>query len=537
MYNWLVIVPPLLVVICALLTRRMILSFFVGIVSASLIATSGKWYAALRLALARTAESAGLNKLSSLQDIWNNWSLCIFSFLICLGILLILLQHSGGAQAFQQIAQRKVKNKRSTEVASLLLSLFFFIDDYFSALTVGSVMRPLAYLHKVHPVKLAFLVTAMAQPITILSPLTSWVGEIVLQLKQVGVSSPGTETIIAADPYYVFLRAIPFIFYAILLIVGTWYIVLRRISYGPMAHYEQQHTFNEEDAALIKDGKSASIIDFIIPLALLIGSVFIMLLLTGNFYLFGGTHGLLESLKNSSVHQALLVGGLSSVFISLIFFLIRGKIMPNAVAHLFYQGTALMLPSIAMLISAWTLSLLLKQDLQTGAYVATLFSHFVSILFFPLMCFVGSACIAWMIGSAWATMGLMFPIIVPMLKTLLDLQANAPLESVPLMLPVLGATLSGCIMGTHLSLISDNPIMASASTGANHFDLVKAMSWYIAPVALASAVAYTVLGLSSQSHPTQAHIGALIAGIVVTILLLELAQRSFGSAQLPEKNK
>ncbi len=530
MYNWLVLLPPLIVVICALITRRMILSFFIGIVIAALIATQGSFYQAALLTVKRFGESSGITKLTNMHDVWTNWSICIFAFLICLGILLITLQYTGGAEAFQRIANRQITSKKSAEVGSLILSLFFFIDDYFSALTVGSVMRPIAYLHKVHPVKLAFLVTAMAQPLTILSPLSSWVGEIVLQLKQVGIDNAGPGTIIAADPYYVFLSTIPLLFYAIILVACTWYIVLRGISYGPMACYESEFMqLNPAETALSPEAKSASFIDFILPLFLLISTVFVTLLFTGNFYWFGRNNGFVDALKSGSVHQALLIGGLSSVVISFIYFLSQKKMALQNLLPIITRGTALMLPSIIMLIHAWTLSLLLKQDLHTGAYVASFFVLYVSQLFFPVVCFLSSALIAWMIGSAWATMGLMFPIVVPMVKTLLALPSNTPLDAVPFILPVIGATLSGCIMGTHVSLISDNPIMASASTGANHFNLVQAMSWYVAPVAVACTSAYCVLGIVIPIVGLfHASALSLLGGIFVGCLLLESGQWMFG---------
>lgn len=527
MYNWLVVIPPLLVVISALITQRMILSFCIGIFAAGLIATNLHVTDALSLILTRFGESSGVTKITSLADIAHNWSIGIFTFLICVGILLVLLQYSGGAQAFQRIASHHITSRRSTEVASLLLSPFFFIDDYFSALTVGSVMKPLALLHQVHPIKLAFLVVAMAQPITILSPLSSWIGEIILQFRQVGISKTGQGIIISADPYYVFLQAIPFILYASLMIVGTWYIVLRRIAYGPMATYERENNSSPQEKIIFK--KTSSLFDFIFPIGLLICSVFTMLLITGNASIFGGTNSIGQALKNGSVHQALCAGGLISVLASMLLYLLVRKITFSLLTTIVKEGAMLMIPSIVMLVCAWTLSLLLKQDLRTGDYIATLFSNFIGIPLFPLVCFVSSACVAWMIGSAWATMGLMFPITVPMLQTMVALPQQATLDQAFMVLPVIGATLSGCIMGTHLSLLSDNPIMAAASSGANHFKLVKAMSWYIVPIGIATGLAYLMLGtMLGATSPTKALMVSFTAGAISVAMLLELGQAIFG---------
>lgn len=526
-HTWIVIIPPLLVLLSVLITRRMILSFLVGIVSSALIVTQGAIYPALLLITKRFGESSGLDKIYSWQALWTNWNLSIFIFLLSLGILITLLQRSGSTQAFIQLAQKRVKSKQSAEVTSLLLSLAFFIDDYFSALTVGSVMRPLAAAYRVPSVKLAFLVTALASPISILSPLSSWVGEIIAQLRQVGIAK-APDAVIAADPFYVFLKSIPFIFYAFLMIFSAWYIVLRNISYGPMAVYEEHETV---PTPLIhkEETQSVSIFYFAFPLLLLIGLVFTTLLATGGYTLFGGTSSLLEALKNGSIQQAFLVSGIGTLLISFPFFWLHGRIAINDMGSLIWQGAWLMIPSIIMLVHAWTLSVILKADLQTGTYFASLFCAVVCINLLPLMSFITSALIAYMIGSAWATMGLMFPIVIPILKVLVQLPTGAPLEAVPLALPAIGATLSGCIIGTHLSFIADNPIMAATSSGAPHFELMKAMTWYVLPVGISTALAYWVLGIFFASWGLlHSLIFGLITGILAVVLLFEIAQWLFG---------
>lgn len=530
MYSPLSIIPPLLVITCALITRRMILSFLVGIITAAFIATSGSFYETFALGTQRFIENTGLHKLSSVKEILSNWNLAIFVFLLSLGILIGMLQRAGGTQAFQRVVNRWVKSCCSTEIASLLLSIVFFIDDYLSALTVGSIMRPLAQVHKVHPVKLAFLVTAMAQPITILSPLSSWVGEIIVQLKQVGIEPAGPNATVLADPFYVFVRAIPFIFYAFFMIVTSWYIVLRRISYGPMVCYETP-SYNPEQIVfgVEQTPQQSSVLDFLFPLCTLISLVFFTLLITGDYSFLSNTVSFAQALKNGSMHQALLIGGLGSILLSSIFFILRARFKPSTLITILKEGMLLMTPSIIMLIHAWTLSALLKQDLNTGSYIATVFAPLVNTLFFPLICFIFSALIAWMIGSAWATIGLMLPIALPMLKTLLSLPVPVLLNEIPLLLPALGAILSGCIMGTHCSFISDNPIMSSASTGAVHFEHVKTMLWYVMPAALASVVAYSAIGLSITIFGLfKALIFTLLAGGLLTVLFLEIASYLFG---------
>ena len=525
--SWIVVIPPLLVIASVLLTQRMLLSFLVGIVSSALIVTSGNIPNALLLSLKKLWLNTGLAQATSLQGFLSSWNLLIFIFLISLGILIALLSETGAAQAYLNLVRTKVKSKKAAEVASLVLSLLFFIDDYFSALTVGSVMRPLAQLYHVHPVKLAFLVTAMATPVTILSPISSWVGEIVLQLKQVGIGPSGATTVIAGDPYLIFLQAIPFIVYALLLIVSTWYIVLRGISYGPMRKYDA-YAGSDSDHPISLD-RTSSLFDFVFPLTVLIATIFFMLLFTGNFFLFGGTNSFADAIKNASVHQALFTGGIVSLLASIIYFFAQGKITIQSLKKCIVMGFNLMFPSILMLVCAWSLGNILKNDLQTGSYVATLVSTFINLQLFPVICFLFAGLIAMMIGSAWATIGLMFPIIIDMLQKLLHLAPNTPAEAVPLIIPVVAATLSGCVIGTQLSILSDNPIMSSASTGASHLEHVKTTAWYVIPVGFSAAVAYIIIGSMSHSLGTEKSLLlGLASGLILSISLLELGQYFFG---------
>ncbi len=526
MPEWIVLLPPLLVIISVLTTRRMIFSFLLGIITSALIVKGGNIIQAAQLTLQHLWQSTGLSKATSVAGFLSSWKLLIFIFLLSLGIVIVLLSDSCAARAYIQLVQKKVKTKKDAESASLILSLFFFIDDYFSALTVGSVMRPLALLHNVHPVKLAFLTTAMATPLTILSPISSWVGEIVLQLKQVGIGPSGPNTVIATDPYTVLVSAIPYLLYPLLLILGTWYIVLRGISYGPMQKYDNY--VSPTHPTITNVGKNASLIDFILPIAVLTTTVFCMLLYTGGYTLLGGTNSFITAIKHSTVHLALFTGGLTSLFVSIIYFYTKGTIPANKIGPSMKKGFMLMFPSILMLISAWSLGAILKNDLQTGSYIATLVASVINIEFFPVICFLFAALIAWLIGSAWATIGLMFPIVIDMLQKLLNIGFNVPLCSVELIIPLVGATLSGAVFGVHLSVLSDNPIMSAASTGANHLEHIKTMAWYVIPIGLVAGLGFTFIGLTLDTlgHSLSLTI-AMLGSILLTAALLELCQYLF----------
>lgn len=521
--TWLVTIPPLLVVVTVFFTRRMLFSLLVGIACGALIACDGTLICATSLGIKRLFESTGLSNIGSFDAIINNWNLLIFSFLLCIGILITLLGYTGAAQAYARLVHKRVKTKKQAQAASLLLSLIFFIDDYFSALTVGSVMRPVAALYKIHPVKLAFLTTAMATPLTILSPISSWVGEIMLQFKQVGISQTA-NSLIYADPFYVFVCSIPFIIYAVFMVISAWYIVLRSISYGPMKEYETITAENKPEDHTLHGNHHGSLFDFFFPIIILMATIAITLLATGNWTFFGGTASLIQALKNGSMSQALALGGIISVITTFIFLLARKKIKLSQIGMICKEGVLLMYASILMLICAWALGSLLKNDLQTGFYIAHLLGTIIHAWVLPVICFVLSALIATLIGSAWATIGLMLPIVIPMLVTLMGYDHMVFMDQLPLLLPVIGATLSGCILGTHISLIADNPIMAAASTGANHLEHIKTLFWYAFPAAFSSAISYTLIGISLTSLGlVKSTLLGFVCGALIMIILLEAA--------------
>lgn len=488
-----VLLPPIIVIIASMALRKIIPAFLLGIATAALIATSGNIIQSAQLAISRIWCSSGLSDATSISSFFSSWSLLIFAFLCCLGILITLLTKTGAAFVYTRLLKKYVHSKRSAESASLLLSTLFFIDDYFSALTVGTIMRPLARAHCVNPEKLAFLVTAMASPISILSPISSWVGEIVLQLKQTGIG-PESCAQVVGDPYYVFLATIPFIIYPIVLIFATWYIVLRCISFGSMKKCEQnQHSYQDVFGNQTIHPRS-TLFDFILPIGTLIGGVLTGFMYTGGYWLLGGTQPFFEALKNCQVHQGLFFGGALSVIVSFVYFLATGKIKIKDILPISREGIMLMLPSIGMLICAWSLGKMLRMDLNTGTYIAQMFTNFMNITMFPLICFIFSGITAVLIGSAWATIGLMFPIVIQMLQQMLALPQGTPAWDIALLGVVLGATLSGCVLGTHISPMADNPIMSAASSGAIHIDHLKTMFWYLIPVTIVTAIAYILLG-------------------------------------------
>jgi len=525
--SWLVLLPPLIVAVIALVTRYVKTAFTIGIIVGVVVATDGHILNAVVLMTQRLWESSGLSVLIS-QGLWASDSLLLFLFLIFIGVLILLMQQTGAAYAFSCIARRRVKSRFSAEISSLVLSLLFFVDDYFSTLTVGSVMCPLARVFKLHPVKLAFLVTAMATPLVLLSPVSSWMGQIVLQIKLAGIEqAPGA--LVTADPFYVYLNMIPFILYSMILVISTWFIVLRRISFGPMALYDKEHSFSlENNDSPVEQGR-AGVVDFIFPVLLLLVLIIAGLLYTGECICFGGTRTFMDAMRHALAQQALAAAGFITVCATAIFYYSRGLIRFREISLCFVHGIRDMGPSVLMLLLAWTLSRILLLDVHTGDYLANMVGSVLHEAFIPAACFILAGLISWMLGSSWAAMSIMFPLVVPLLQQLVHFVPGTPAQDIVLLLPVLGATLSGCAMGTHMSLLSDNPILSATSTGAAHFEHVRTMTWYILPVAVSTAAAYVVLGSTIGTWSMiSSWFMSLSVGLGGSLSLLSLGNYIFG---------
>ena len=537
--SWVVLVPPLLVVLLAATTRRVFFSLFTGIFSSLLIAYDFSISKALPELFLRIWKTTELGNLTSWAGFWGCWYLFIVLFLLLLGILITVLRVSGGAYAYSKMVMNSLKNARSAEVSSLLLSLLFFIDDYFGCLTVGSVMQSITDKFKIPRVKLGLLVNTMAAPLVVLLPVSSWVAEIMMQMKQSGIAaSAQSGVLIIGDPLYLYTQMIPFIFYSFIIIISVWYMVLKRVSFGIVAQHE---------AIAIKTGnlfagktpsacglkplspeviKSSSIIDFLLPIGTLFVTVAVGVLYFGNYTLFGGKNSLLLALQHTQIAAALFVGAAITLCVTVIFLALRKKIALKNVPSMCVEGLGLMGTSVCVLILIWTLSTLIKVDLQTGHYLAHLLLGSVSIKLLPVMFFLVGALTASSMGSAWGTLGILIPIGVPMLVSMTVGSHGAVLASeLPMLMPLLGAIVSGAVVGNHMSPISDTMLMSSTSSGAYHIDLVRAQLGLTVPTIASAAVGFLLAGFLVSHVSVMANVFISAgAGLVINIVLLHVLQ-------------
>ncbi len=502
-YEFLALVPPLVVVILAGITKNVRISVGVAILSAGLIATEFSIPNALQVIGARFWEVLELKTLTSWVAFEHCSYLPICGFLLLLGIIIELIQQSGGAYAYGNFIITKLKSAKNVQRASLLLSLVFSMDDYFSSLTVGAVMRPVTDQFRIARVKLALLVNVLASPLAVLFPFSSWGGQIITSLQQAGVGIAGaSQTLVIQDPFSLYLAGIPFLFYPLMAMLAIWFMVGRGFSFGLLAKHETiaaktgnlfagKVSVTRQPPKGSNNRSQAAVGDFLLPIFSLIFSVI-------GFYLNGST-----------IFLALIKGGLLTVIFSMLFLCIRGHIGLSDLPGIIKQGILLMAPCVLVVVLIWTLSTLLKEDLRTGSYLASLIGQHFPVVFLPALFFLAAVLISATMGSAWGTIGTLMPIAVPMLVSLSGVITPVTPGQILLLLPLIGAIISGAVSGNHLSPISDVMFMSATSSGAYHLDLVKVMVSFAIPVVIATFCAFLCAGFLTM----------LGYGVLATVLI------------------
>lgn len=520
--SWLVVLPPLLVLLLSFATHRVTLSLFLGIISATLIYHNFSIIPALKTAGMQILKKTQIANFLSWEAFTGSSSLFIYIFLLLLGVIITIITVTGASQAYGKFVQKRLRDRKGAETSSLLLSLFFFIDDYLNVLTVGSVMPAITDRYKIPRVKLAFFVNAFAASLCILVPFSSWAAYILMQLDASGVLPTITsETFIISSPLSLFVRAIPFAFYSIIVVATTFFIVRRNISFGPMHKQEKiaQETGNVFGGKPERSQKSqpstagsCTMVDFLLPTLLLIATVIGGLFLT-----------------NFNAEPALFIGAITTLAIILPYFLVRKKLRISQLGKVFREGIDLMLSSLIVITLAWTFADILADFLGTGQFLASQLVGTVSLALFPLLFFVGTAATTLGIGSAWGAMAVMIPIAIPMLTTMHPATPPIPLESIAIAIPTISAILAGSVVGNILTPIADIVIMGSTSTQAYHMDHVKSQQAYILPIFLACCISFLLSGLLINLPLYANALLSLTAGMIASfsfVTLLDMKRKS-----------
>ena len=509
-------IPPAIVLALSFLTGRVITSLLTGLISAALILNDFSIYGAFNTIFTRLWEITELANLRSFEAFSKSSNMFIFIYLTSLAMIIMLIKKVGGTYSYLELINKKIKNQRSVEISTYLFSLVFFIDEYLNIMTVGSVMNELTDKFKVPRAKLAFLVNTMATTLCIIIPISSWGAFILAQFNNIGISPnellPTTKII--STPFSLFLKAIPSNLYSFIMFVSVLFIILTRISYGRMKQHETianetGNLYGGKEKKIKKEEfraphpKKPSIFDFIFPLALLIFLCIVNLFFT-----------------NFVAAPALFMAGVITLFISIFMFLISKKIRFSDLSTITYEGLEFIVPSLAVMITAWTFGKILTDDLLLGQYLSTQLSGFLTLGMLPAIFFVATAISTLAICTAWGSMAIMFPIAVSLAFTISKLQFPVHINELTIIIPTIGAIMSGSIAGVNLSPISDINVMSSSSAGTYHTDHIRTQRSYVIPIIISTAIAYLFLGIFGTGNIYISSMLSIILGAILSISIL-----------------
>ncbi|MGM9626015.1 MAG: Na+/H+ antiporter NhaC family protein [Eubacteriales bacterium] len=491
------LLPPVIAIALALITKEVYSSLFIGIVVGGLLYAGGNPVA--------TIEHIFPNgMIAQLSDSWN---VGILIFLVILGCMVVLMNRVGGSAAFGRWASVHIKSRVGAQIATIALGCLIFIDDYFNCLTVGSVMLPVSDKHKISRAKLAYIIDATAAPICIIAPISSWAAAV-------------TGFVDGANGLDLFIRAIPYNFYALLTIVMMLSLVFMRFDYGPMARHEK----NAENGDLFTTGtrpyqaaeevnERGRVIDLIIPIVMLIVFCVIGMIYTGGFF---DGESFIDAFSNSDASVGLVYGSFIALVITIIYYCCRRVISFKDCMASLPEGFKSMVPAILILTFAWTLKAM-TDSLGAAVYVAELVEASAGSLlsFLPAIIFVIACFLAFATGTSWGTFGILIPIVVAVFGG--DLNNE-------IMIIAISACMAGAVCGDHCSPISDTTIMASAGAQSDHINHVSTQLPYAITVAAVSFVSYLIAGFIRNAWISLPIAILLMLGTLFVIRMMHISK-------------
>ena len=454
------LLPPVIAIIFALKTKEVYISLLIGVVSGTLLLTNFHLVESLNLLF-----DTVVNCLSKPSNIG------IFIFLVMLGIIVTLMTKSGGSQAYGKWAKKKMKSSKQSLFSTFILGVVIFVDDYFNCLTVGSVMREITDEFKVSRAMLAYIIDSTAAPVCIIAPISSWAAAVS------GYTS--------GDGFQLFLNTIPFNLYALLTIVMVCYVIGSEFHFGKMKKHElaaqngdvcfgdDSYQTNEE----ISYNQKGKVLDLILPVIVLIMSCIIGMIYTGGFF---DGKDLITAFSQCDASRGLVYGTFVTLVFVFILYIPRKIISYNEFVECIPEGFKAMVPSILILVLAWSLGDLVSNQLQAGAFVYnTLQSASISTAILPACLFIVGAGLSFSTGTSWGTFG----ILIPMATSLFP-------EGSTMLVISIASILAGAVCGDHISPISDTTIMASTGAKCNHLYHVTTQIPYALVVASACFIGY-----------------------------------------------
>ena len=506
--------PAIIAIVLALVTKQVYISLFLGIFVGAMMYAGGDPLKALFTLYQVMSEKVGSNTP-------------IIVFLVVLGILVVLMQKSGGAKAYGDWAGRKIKSKGGALAATAGLGCLIFVDDYFNCLTVGSVMRPVTDKFKIARSKLAYIIDATAAPICIIAPISSWAAAVAGELE--------------GDGLVVFMSTIPFNVYALLTIVMVFTLCFLKFDFGRMKRNDQitettgdVHSGVEQDSKeeeQIVSNPKGKVRHLLIPVIMLIVCCIGGMIYTGFFYnwdtgLIGKelqSSNVIEAFSNCDAGMSLAIGSTVALIAISLYYMLSGVVSFKEITGSFTDGFKAMVPAILILTFAWSISGIMGAKggyLDAQAFVQNNLanSDFPKFLF-PAIFFVLAGAIAFSTGTSWGTFGVLVPIAVTILG-----------GSGTLALLTVSATLGGAVFGDHVSPISDTTILASAGAQCNHVEHVNTQLPYAALVAGISVVAYLIAGLCVK-------LGGVLTGVIMWAVALAIFAGAVFVIKTLTKNK
>ncbi len=494
------LLPPVIAIVLALNTKEVYTSLLVGIASGALLYANGN----LELALNTLFFNEDGGMITKLSDSGN---VGILAFLVMLGILVALMNKAGGSAAFGRWASTHIHSRAGAQFATLLLGVMIFVDDYFNCLTVGSVMRPVTDRQKVSRAKLAYLIDSTAAPICIIAPVSSWAAAVTS-------SVPAGSGI---NGFTMFLRTIPYNYYAMLTVVMSLFLIFTEAEFGPMKLNEDNakngDLFTTADRPYgddVDDGSDTNghVIDLIAPVLVLIAACIFGMVYTGGF--FEGVD-FITAFADCDASAGLVLGSSIALLFTFVFYRVRSVMTFQDFAACIPEGFKAMVSPMLILSLAWTLSGMTGL-LGAKYYVASLLGNSAAALQYllPFIIFLVAVFLAFATGTSWGTFSILIPIVC---------QAFPDGE---MLVVSIAACLSGAVCGDHCSPISDTTIMASAGAHCSHVNHVSTQLPYAITAAACSAVCYIITGLAQAVLGSRASLLTSLVLLVVAIVL-ELA--------------
>ncbi|PSS73332.1 Na+/H+ antiporter NhaC family protein [Shewanella algae] len=482
------LLPPVVAILLAILTRRVLLSLGLGILIGALLLN--QW------SVLDTGVYLGQRVLSLVwdDDAFNAWNLYILGFLVLLGMITALITVSGSARAFANWARQHIRNRRDAKLLTMFLGCAVFIDDYFNSLVVGSIARPLTDRYYISRSKLAYLLDSTAAPVCVISPVSSWGAYIIALIGGILTAHGFTEV----GHLSAFVQMIPMNFYALFALALLLCVTFMELDIGAMRKHElnaRKGNLYDESKGLppganadLPEAETGQVHGLFLPIGVLVVATFYFMVSNGADALAAESlpFSIIGAFEKTDVGSSLFFGASIGLVVTLLLAFIQ-KIEAKMILKALTSGARSMLPAIYILMFAWTIAGIIG-SLETGKFMASLASGNIPFALLPAVLFILAGLTAFSTGTSWGTFGIMLPIAADM----------AMGSHSGMMLPMLAAVLSGAVFGDHCSPISDTTILSSTGASCHHIDHVLTQLPYAVLVALISLGGYIVLGFTES---------------------------------------